>query len=109
MSKKAAAKLPARRKAVATARERDGGVCTMARIVSTIRCWGPLDGHEPLTRARGGDACDPGEIVTVCRGHHNWIGDHQAEAFDLGLLKSQGVIYINGRLKSRLIYLEEQP
>jgi hypothetical protein len=104
MSKKAAAKLPARRKAVAIAFERDGGVCTVARIVPEITCWGPLDGHEPLTRARGGDACDPGEIITVCRGHHQWIDDHQEEAKALGLLRSQGVLYLNGRLASRLVF-----
>lgn len=50
-------------------------------------CAGPLDGHEPLTRARGGDPTDPDQVILVCRRHHDLI--HHADparAHELGLL-----------------------
>lgn len=47
-----------------------------------------VDGHEVWTRARGGDPTDVFNIVLLCREHHDWVGDHPAEAKALGLLDS---------------------
>lgn len=77
----------ARRAAVAAASERDGHRCTAAPLVPLVACWGPLDGHEPLTRGRGGDPLNADHIDMVCRGHHEWIGANITAATELGLLR----------------------
>lgn len=51
-------------------------------------CRAPaVDCHEIKTRARGGSILDPLNIAVVCRSHHNLIGDNQALAVSLGLLR----------------------
>lgn len=74
-----------RASAKAAALARDGG-CVAARIVRTVACRGPLDGHERLPRSRGGSAYDIENIITVCRIHHGWIHAHPKEARSHGLL-----------------------
>ena len=53
--------------------------------------WCPrlaADAHEPLTRARGGSITDPGNVVALCRPHHNEITDEEpAWAYEYGLLE----------------------
>ena len=47
------------------------------------------DGHEVLSRARGGSILDEINILMLCRPHHSWVSTHPAEATKLGLLKSR--------------------
>lgn len=54
----------------------------------SVACGGPLDVHEPLTRARGGDPTDPDACVLLCRRHHDWVHAHPREASCLGLLRA---------------------
>lgn len=54
--------------------------------VFPVTCGGPLDAHEVIPRsawAAGWLVVD--NVVTVCRRHHDWIGDHPAAAELLGL------------------------
>ncbi len=30
--------------------------------------------------------CEPANLIPICRGHHDWIGLHPQEAYNLGLL-----------------------
>lgn len=80
----------ARRRAVAEALLRAGyrceGHCRLAEVGAQVACAGPLDAHEPLTRARGGSITDPSNIVIVCRNVHNWIHANPALAEEAGLL-----------------------
>ena len=46
------------------------------------------DGHEILTRARGGIIVDPDNIILVCRACHEWIHGHPEAATRAGLLAS---------------------
>lgn len=45
------------------------------------------DGHEPLTRARGGSITDPDNVVLLCRPCHDELSEEPAWAYDLGLLR----------------------
>jgi hypothetical protein len=46
------------------------------------------DAHELLTRARGGSITDPGNVVAICRPHHNEVTFEEPEwAYELGFLK----------------------
>ena len=44
----------------------------------------PTDGHEILTRARGGSITDTTNILMVCRPCHTWITDNPQEANRFG-------------------------
>lgn len=46
------------------------------------------DGHEVLTRGRGGSPTDKTNIRLVCRQCHDWIHTHPVEATERGLLRS---------------------
>lgn len=48
-----------------------------------------VDGHEPLTRARGGDPTDPEQVIGVCRYCHDMIHAHPLAAAKLGVMLSQ--------------------
>lgn len=74
-----------RRAVVRDALARDRG-CVARVLVPTVRCGGPLDGHERLPRSRGGSILDLSNVITVCRFHHGWIHDHPKEAKSLDLL-----------------------
>lgn len=45
------------------------------------------DGHEILSRARGGSITDPRNVIGVCRPCHSWITTHPKEATELGFLR----------------------
>lgn len=60
--------------------------CFARDLVPDVHCEGPLDAHEPLTRARGGSITDRDNIVFVCRAHHGFIHRHPIESEQLGLL-----------------------
>lgn len=62
-----------------------------ACLLTPVGVWPPRpfdDLHEVLSRARGGDVRDWGNILLVCRSCHNWITTHPADAERLGLSRS---------------------
>lgn len=71
-----------RRKVLAALVEERGERC-QARLDG---CDGrAVDGHEVLSRGRGGSTVDGANILLVCRPCHTWITGHPAEAVALGL------------------------
>jgi len=60
--------------------------CKARDTVRQIRCFGRIDPHHILPRGRGGaDTLE--NLVSLCRAHHDWVHDHPAESYDLGLLR----------------------
>lgn len=51
------------------------------------RPW--TDMHEVLTRARGGDPTDPGNILCLCRECHKWVTEHETQAREMGLVRAR--------------------
>jgi hypothetical protein len=49
---------------------------------------GACDGHEVLSRGRGGDPALAENSLLVCRPCHDWIHGHPVSATELGLLRS---------------------
>lgn len=47
------------------------------------------DMHEVLTRGRGGDPTDPGNIMCLCSPCHKWVTEHPREATELGLMRAR--------------------
>lgn len=65
---------------------RDGRDCVARVSVPQIRCGGRLDPHEVIPRsAWPGGALVLENVVTICRRHHDWVGDHPELAHDVGL------------------------
>jgi hypothetical protein len=63
--------------------------CVARDTVRQIRCMGRIDPHHILPRGRGGaDTLE--NLVSLCRAHHDWVHDHPAESYDLGLLRRSG-------------------
>jgi len=87
ISDKRREEIPERQKTLEVVFARDKRQCRAAAFFPDMPCQGPLDGHEPLSRARGGNPLDPDEVVTVCRGHHDHIHAHPEESAALGLLE----------------------
>lgn len=85
MSRMKALERDARRRCMEIVVRRDR-ICRAAGIVRDIGCNGPLDGHEPLPRSRGGDPTDPEQVILVCRQHHDWIHAHPEASYGYGLL-----------------------
>lgn len=84
VSAKRARENRARRQVLAALAEPVGGqVCQ--------RCFSAraVDGHERLSRARGGSITDPANIVQLCRRCHDWVTTHPAEATEQGWLTSR--------------------
>ena len=86
-SPKRKAERPVRAEVRQVVLERDQG-CT-ARGLLPGRCWHPygepLDVHEVTARGtHPGSHLNPDAAVAVCRGHHQWIGNHPAEAEEAG-------------------------
>lgn len=51
-------------------------------------CTGRAEqGHEVLSRARGGSIVDPANIIGVCQACHRHITEHPLEATERGLLR----------------------
>ena len=90
-ARRSAAFTKARREAVAAAAARDGHTCVARHLAPHVPCGGPLDGHEPLTRGRGGDPLDVDNIRTLCRSHHDFVHAHPEWAHSVGLLKRREV------------------
>lgn len=56
-------------KARAYVLDRDGALCTVARLLGG-HCHGLLHVHHVVPLASGGAAYDPDNLATVCAGHH---------------------------------------
>lgn len=77
---------PLRLRLVEVVLERDGHRCRAERSVPQVRCEGELDVHEIIPRSAWRDGyLVLWNCVSVCRKHHDWIGDHPTEAHRLGL------------------------
>lgn len=72
-SAKAKAAAGTRRDVVMAVLARDGWRCRIGPSWPEAPCGGPLDGHEPLPRSRGGDPLDADQVVTACRAHHDAV------------------------------------
>lgn len=57
------------------------------RLKDHSPCFGDLDVHEVLTRARGGDPLDPNNCVALCRTHHDFAHRNPKWAEEVGLLR----------------------
>ena len=55
-------------------------------VISRCGRWAD-DVHEPLTRARGGSICDPGNAEPPCRPCHDELGREPSWGYDLDLLR----------------------
>lgn len=88
MSAKRKASLSKRRRTVQEVIERDK-FCQARDLVPDVACGGPLTGHEPLFRSRGGDPTDPEQVIACCWIHNGWIADHPKEAEAVGLAISR--------------------
>lgn len=86
MSAKRVSEVEQRRQVVDTVIRRDGA-CTARQRVPAVECWGPLAGHEPLPRSRGGDYLDPEQVIALCAAHHQWVHEHPNAARVVGLLQ----------------------
>lgn len=68
--------------------QRDGG-CVWhqmgAAALGPAHCWGGIEVHEILSRARGGDYLNPDNCVTLCSRAHQFITRDDAGAEAVGL------------------------
>jgi hypothetical protein len=77
---------PTYRRMRAAVFERDGHACQAAALVPSVACWGPLDPQHVIPRsAWAGGRLVADNVLSVCRGHHEWIGANKTAAADLGL------------------------
>lgn len=66
----------------------------MARLLADNplcqRCWAKpaVDVHEIVSRARGGSILDVNNLAVLCRGCHDWITTHPADAQAEGWLRN---------------------
>jgi hypothetical protein len=93
----------ARALAVNEAIERDRH-CKALDLIPGHVCRGGLVGHEPVKRSAGGDPLNPEEVVAVCEGFNSDVesdADLAKVAREVGLVKSMGSRYANGRLVRR--------
>ena len=85
-SKKREQEAAARRVVVLAALARDRRSCRAVSVVFEVSCRGPLDVHEIIPRsAWPGGYLVLDNTVTLCRTHHDWVGEHPAEAHGYGL------------------------
>lgn len=78
--------LPERARVVDAAWDRDKGRCQAEVLVRDVRCGGRLDPHEVIPRSAWRDGqLVLGNVMIVCRMHHDWIGDNPNRAQELGL------------------------
>lgn len=75
-----------RRVVVMLALARDRRTCRAASLVPEVGCAGPLDPHEIIPRSawRAG-YLELDNVITICRAHHEWVGDQPDEAERRGL------------------------
>lgn len=65
--------------------ERDQYSCQASELVGDA-CFGSLHVHHLLPRGRGGEDV-LSNLKSVCLWHHQWIHDHPADSYRLGLLR----------------------
>ena len=70
--------------------KRETWKCSVREIIGTP-CFGDVNGHEILSRARSGQSdanlLDMSGIILVCNHHNSWIEDNPTKAHELGLTK----------------------
>lgn len=80
---------PARDAVRAEVLHRDKG-CVARRYGLDGSCSGPLDVHEVIRRSRWSEGYLVVEnCLALCRTHHRWVTEHDAEAKTLGLSLSR--------------------
>ena len=77
-----------RRLAVEVALDAQDGTCWGIDHIPDHSCSGGLQGHEPLLRSRGGDPCDPDQILIICAGLHRQVHLNPKWATSVGLMRS---------------------
>jgi len=64
--------------------------CQIGDVIGTP-CFGAVNGHEILSRARSGQSdanlLDMSGILLACNHHNSWIEDNPTKAHELGLTK----------------------
>ena len=85
-SKRTKKRQPERAAVIAETHERAEERCEALGLLPGA-CWGPMDTHERLSRARSGGTSqyDPSLTSLLCRGHHNHVTYFPAMAEALGL------------------------
>lgn len=76
-----------RREVMKLIRARDVGCIARGQLPHD--CFGPLNGHEIITRAQGGSITDPRNIVLCCDFHNTWVDLNHDEAVALGFRVSR--------------------
>lgn len=77
-----------RRQAMNEVRQRDGHMCVGIGLLPE-ECYGPLNGHEIITRAQGGSITDPKNIILLCDHHNGWCDLNHDEAIKRGFRQSR--------------------
>lgn len=73
-------------RAKAEALTRDRNRCQGEQRVPGVACAGRLDPHHVWPTGQGGPRCDPANLLTLCRAHHDWAHSNSRAARTLGML-----------------------
>lgn len=85
-SKKREVEAAERRIVIVEVLARDRNTCQAGPLVPEVACHGMLDVHEIIPRSAWAKGyLEPTNCLTVCRAHHDWIGDNPSAAHDVGL------------------------
>ena len=68
------------------------GVCQGPARGLPYPCWGDLHAHH-INRNRSDNRLENG--VALCAAHHQWVHDHPAVSFELGLLKRKNTVEVD--------------
>lgn len=107
-----------RRQTMIEVRVRDGHQCVGSKInpITCLPylpepCFGPLNGHEIITRGDGGSITDAANIVLLCDFHNGWCTEHDDEAQARGFREKRWSPYspnVASRLPHSVIAVMEE-
>lgn len=118
VSSKRAVENRVRRLVIAEVRVRDGHECVGSKINPITcapylpePCFGPLNGHEIITRGDGGSITDAANIILLCDFHNGWCTEHDDEATERGFREKRWSPYspnVASRLPHSVIAVMEE-